>query len=140
MLATAIIHIYSNNGQRYKCRAVLDSGSKLNFIDNNFAKKLGLSFYQNDFSITGVGSMTSSAKYFSKTTISSRLSSHSFNVTLHSLPVIVPVLPTKLINQSTLNIPDHIIGNLGNKSTFTINLKSGWLPLKKMVFQFLFTH
>ncbi|KAL4154334.1 hypothetical protein QTP88_000213 [Uroleucon formosanum] len=114
LLATAIIHIYNNNGQRYKCRAVLDSGSQLNFIDQNFAKKLGLNFYQNDFSITGVGSMTSSAKYFSKTIISSRLGSHSFNVTLHSLPVIVPALPAKLINQSILNIPDHILGKLAD--------------------------
>lgn len=114
LLATAIIHIYNNNGQRYKCRAVLDSGSQLNFIDQNFAKKLGLSLYPNDFSITGVGSMTCSAKYFSKTIISSRLGSHSFNVTLHTLPVIVPALPTKMINRSTLNIPDNIIDKLAD--------------------------
>ncbi|XP_022179955.1 uncharacterized protein LOC111040370, partial [Myzus persicae] len=114
LLATAIIHIYNNNSQRYKCRAVLDSGSQLNFIDQNFAKKLGLSFYQNDFCITGVGSMNSSAKYFSTTIISSQLGPHCFDVTLHTLPVIVSALPTKSINQSTLNIPDHIIEKLAD--------------------------
>lgn len=43
LLSTAIIHVYDSKGKAHICRALLDSGSQLNFLTNGFAEKLHLS-------------------------------------------------------------------------------------------------
>lgn len=42
MLATSFVVVNDKTGQPHKCRVVLDSGSQLNFVTNDCAKRLGI--------------------------------------------------------------------------------------------------
>lgn len=108
MLATAMVYIYDKNGQPHNCRAVLDSGSQLNFIKEDFVKRLGLTVSNSSLHITGVSAMSSSANHVTTTTIGSRFYNHKFNVTFHALPLIVNLLPSQRVHIDHLNIPDNI--------------------------------
>ncbi|XP_022168208.1 uncharacterized protein LOC111032244 [Myzus persicae] len=116
MLATAVIYIRNQYGQQYKCRAVLDSGSQLNFIDQRFANRLRLNLFKNDFNIIGVSSMSSSAQYHSQTIISS----------CHGIP---DHLKAHLADPQ-FDIPGPIEVLLGADIFFSI-LGSGRWPLSK---------
>jgi len=60
MLATAVIYIIDSDGNRQRCRAILDSGSQLNFITSSCAQHLRLNQTNVSLSISGVGTMSSS--------------------------------------------------------------------------------
>lgn len=114
MLATAVVNVYDHCGQIRQCRAVLDSGSQMHFITHSFAKSLGLKLSNGLSSISGIGSMTTSAQSVCEATIFSRFGHHKYNIQLYSLPVIVQALPSHKINCHTLNIPDHIKDSLAD--------------------------
>lgn len=61
MLSTSVINVLNRYGKMQVCRAVLDSGSQLNFISTDCALKLGLSSHTSSMNITGVGSISSTA-------------------------------------------------------------------------------
>lgn len=51
MLSTALIHVYDQCGQLQVCRAVLNSGSQLNFISADCALTLGLPLHTSPLNI-----------------------------------------------------------------------------------------
>lgn len=54
-LATAMVNVQDRNGGQRKCRAILDSGSQINFISYGFAKLLQLSSKKTSLPVCGIG-------------------------------------------------------------------------------------
>jgi len=79
LLATAVVNICDAFGRHHSCRAVLDSGSQLNFITKSCAKKLNLSTAEKSLNIIGVSSMSSTAMQLEDTTLHSRFGDYRIN-------------------------------------------------------------
>lgn len=88
MLATAIVYILDSDGNRQRCRAILDSGSQLNFITSTCAQCLHLNQTNVSLSISGVGTMSSSTVRLMPCIVSSQCQNYHFTVEFHSLPTI----------------------------------------------------
>jgi len=115
MLSTSLINVQNKEGKWHRCRAVLDSGSQLNFITNECAKRLGLSQSINDQQcISGVGTMASSVSLSYSAVICSRVNEYQLNAILYALPVIVNTLPSQMIDCSQLTLPKHIKNKLAD--------------------------
>ncbi|XP_008190207.1 uncharacterized protein LOC103312011 [Acyrthosiphon pisum] len=115
MLSTSIIMVQDPAGNWYKCRAILDSGSQLNFITNECARRLKLLSHGNKQQfITGIGSISSSASSSFSASISSRFCAHEMTTVLHSLSTIVNVLPSHRIERSDIMLPRHIMDELAD--------------------------
>ncbi|XP_067216970.1 uncharacterized protein [Linepithema humile] len=54
LLSTAIIHVEDSRGKAHACRALLDSGSQLNFVTEDFAKRLRLNKQFINMPISGI--------------------------------------------------------------------------------------
>lgn len=113
MLATAIIHVNDKNGQPRPYRAVLDSGSQLNFITDACALELGLQLTNVSYNILGVDGMSSKSKLLSKTIVSSRFGDCQRIVQFHSLPVIVNSLPSQMANE-LMRVPVSVRSRLAD--------------------------
>lgn len=113
MLATAIIHVNDKNGQPRPCRAVLDSGSQLNFVTDACADELGLRSSKFSCNIVGVGDMCSKSKLLFKTIVSSRFGENQRSVQFHSLSIIVSSVPSQMVN-GLMNILHHIRSRLAD--------------------------
>lgn len=108
MLATAIIYVGVVYGKLQPCRAVLDSGSQLNFISQASAKWLQLKYTNESISIAGIGSTSMRTTRLSPTIMSSRVEEYSVQIVFHSLSIIASSLPSQLINMKHLSIPNEV--------------------------------
>ncbi|XP_050066248.1 uncharacterized protein LOC114132630 [Aphis gossypii] len=54
-LATALITVRDKNGVRHQCRAILDSGSQVNFVSRKYANLLQLTCKRSSLPISGIG-------------------------------------------------------------------------------------
>ncbi|XP_022180294.1 uncharacterized protein LOC111040631 [Myzus persicae] len=114
LLATAIVNICDNFGRMHSCRAVLDSGSQLNFVTNSCAKRLNLSMTSNALNIVGVSAMASTAKQLQDTILCSRFGDFKTNIKFYSLQTIVSALPSQLLIRDRLKMPDNILNQLAD--------------------------
>ncbi|XP_070068079.1 uncharacterized protein [Drosophila takahashii] len=55
LLATALVDVKSQSGQKQTARVLLDSGSQVNFITEELAKGLQLKRYQHNTTLSGIG-------------------------------------------------------------------------------------
>lgn len=108
-------YAYYNAGRLQLVRAVLDSGSQLNFITSDCAKRFSPSRSNSmQQHITGVGAMSSSTTRSFQAVLRSMLNDTQLNVILHGLPIIVNALPSHLINQSSIIFPEHTQNQLAD--------------------------
>lgn len=108
MLATAIIYVGDVYGKLQPCRAVLDSGSQLNFISQACAKRLQLKYTNESISLAGIGSTSMRTTRLTPTIMSSRVKEYSVQIVFHSLSIIASSLPSQLINMKHLSIPKEV--------------------------------
>ncbi|CAI6368824.1 unnamed protein product [Macrosiphum euphorbiae] len=114
MLATAVINVHDADGRPQRCRAILDSGSQLNFITSSCAQRLRLKKTNVSLSISGVGTMSSSTVRLMPCTVSSHCQNYQSSIEFHSLPTITERLPHQMFSMDQLNIPDDVKGNLAD--------------------------
>jgi len=93
-LATAIVSVRDNLGVYRKCRAVMDSGSQVNFISKRFAKRLQLPSKRMMLPISGIGSSTTQSTSSIDIHMKSCVESFGAHIDCYILPVIVEVLPS----------------------------------------------
>lgn len=62
LLSTAIIRVFTKDGEAVECRALLDSSSQSNLITESLCKSLGLEKQIIDLSISGVSQVVSEIK------------------------------------------------------------------------------
>jgi len=101
MLATAIVLINDITGVTKHCRALLDSGSQINFITDACAQSLKLSRTNCHLPIAGINSKRSIAQKLKPVLMSSWFENFSTLIDLHVLPSISNTLssrPLKLNN------------------------------------------
>lgn len=108
MLATAIVKICGTANEQYELRAVLDSGSQVNFITRRCANLLRLKPLLSTSNISGIGTLSTKSTKLEPTLLSSRFGSYQTSVDLHILPVITGHLPTSTVDINQFNIPDKV--------------------------------
>ncbi|XP_058828114.1 uncharacterized protein LOC131688007 [Topomyia yanbarensis] len=108
LLATAVVLIEDEEGNRFPARALLDSGSECNFITERLSQRLKVFRDRVDISVLGIGETGTKVKHRLRVVIRSRISSFSRELDLLVLPKAMVNLPTSTINTDRWIIPDGI--------------------------------
>lgn len=107
-LATAIVNVISACGSRIPCRALLDSGSQLNFISANFAHELGHRRRRLDIPISGIGGKECKTEFVTNVTIESRTSSYRSTIEASIMPRISEYQTSHEIDVTRWKLPPHV--------------------------------
>ena len=116
MLATAVVYIKDAAGYPQPCRALLDSGSQVNFITDACAQFLGMSKTKCVLPIVGINSMRSDAQRLQPVVMYSRFENFNVSLDLHVLPSIANDMPSQLIRLDQSKIPDIVNEQLADPS------------------------
>jgi hypothetical protein len=108
MLATAVVYINDAAGYPQRCRALLDSGSQVNFVTDACAQFLGLSKTKCFLPIVGINSMRSDAQRLQPVIMYSRFKNVNVSLDLHVLPSIANDMPSRLIRLDQSKISDTV--------------------------------
>ncbi|XP_062714170.1 uncharacterized protein LOC134290953 [Aedes albopictus] len=108
LLATAVVVVEDNNGNRVPARALLDSGSESNFITERLSQRMKVSRSKVDISVLGIGQAAIKVNQRIVVTIRSRLSEFSRQMGFLVLPKVTADLPTANIDISGWTIPKGI--------------------------------
>ncbi|XP_060861476.1 uncharacterized protein LOC132938548 [Metopolophium dirhodum] len=114
MLATVVVEVCDESGKMVQCRAVLDSGSQVNFVKNQCARRLGLFRVDAAVPVTGIGHSHAKSLQYCVAQVHSRVEDVQFNVKLHVLPSITSPLPTQAFNPDKFVIPAYIQNKLAD--------------------------
>ncbi|XP_067206332.1 uncharacterized protein [Linepithema humile] len=109
LLSTAMVDVYDQNGNTHGCRVLLDSGSQLNFITENFVSKLKLNDRSLHMSISGVAEGTFESKRIVDVSFRSRINAYIDNIECVILPKITQRLPQEFCPISNFRIPSNIV-------------------------------
>jgi len=108
LLSTAVIYIYDSNNQAYPCRALLDSGSQMNFITKELADKLQLEERSLAVSVSGVMEGVIHSRRAVTVCIKSRFNNFREKIECVVLPTITQRLPQRVIPIQNVAIPKNI--------------------------------
>ncbi|XP_046806904.1 uncharacterized protein LOC124419914 [Lucilia cuprina] len=108
ILATALVKIKDRSGQYVFARALLDSGSQINFVSEELSQRLQLEKEENNFSLVGIGKTNSAAKFNIQATVKSRVNSHKFSSDFWVLRSISGYQPDTVISITGWNILNNI--------------------------------
>ncbi|XP_011884008.1 PREDICTED: uncharacterized protein LOC105571144 [Vollenhovia emeryi] len=109
LLSTAIVSVYDRKGELHGCRVLLDSGSQLNFITEDFANRLHLNSRELHMSISGVAKGTIETKGIVDVSFRSRTNAYVDNIECVILPKITQKLPQEFCSISEFTIPSNIV-------------------------------
>lgn len=88
-LATALVVVRDKNGRHRQCRALLDSGSQVNFVSRRYANLLQLVCKKSSLPISGIGDNRLQVRSCSELKVESRTSDFSIKISCYVLPNIV---------------------------------------------------
>ncbi|XP_063907426.1 uncharacterized protein LOC135125701 [Zophobas morio] len=108
VLPTAQVQIYDKSGNKHQVRALLDSGSELNFISERMSKLLNLKSQPIVLSIAGVNRCNTSASQLASIKIHSNYRHYDLNLSCVILPQISEFLPSTSFSIANLEFPHHI--------------------------------
>ncbi|HBK83937.1 MAG TPA: hypothetical protein DDZ41_10155 [Flavobacterium sp.] len=121
MLATAEVLVACENNKFITARAMLDSGSQVNFITESLASRLGIHAKSSPIKIRGIGCSSLASTGSSTITIKSKLNNFSRSCKVQILNKISNNQPCFNINISEWVIPSNL--SLAVKKGSFINLK-----------------
>ncbi|XP_075155635.1 uncharacterized protein LOC142228991 [Haematobia irritans] len=94
IMPTASIYVKDRFGKFITCRALLDTASKLSFITESCAQRLGLQRYPSKIIVNGISSIKAeTTRGLCQIFVRSRISEQSINAKVHVLPKITTSLP-----------------------------------------------
>uniref|UniRef100_A0A8D8SX50 Peptidase aspartic putative domain-containing protein n=2 Tax=Cacopsylla melanoneura TaxID=428564 RepID=A0A8D8SX50_9HEMI len=94
VLPTVVVHVKTSDGESIPVRALLDSGSEVNFISTSVFDRLGLDKKKSIQSFSGIGDQTSSADFTVQCLIHSRLSSYNTEAEFIILDKVTQTMPS----------------------------------------------
>lgn len=108
-LATAVIKVLDQHGNPTKCRALLDSGSQVNFLTDRMAKKLGLKRQHTKTVLKGIGAAACSVQHRSNLTLQSITTGFSAMLEVFIIPKITSEQPSHKICINDWPIPKNVV-------------------------------
>ncbi|XP_065075084.1 uncharacterized protein LOC135698867 [Ochlerotatus camptorhynchus] len=108
LLATAVVVIEDDVGNRHPARALLDSGSEINFITERLSQRLQVTRNRVDISVAGIGQAATKVRQGIQAVLRSRVSDFSRELGYLVLPKVTVNLPTATVNTDTWTIPSGI--------------------------------
>ncbi|XP_055909622.1 uncharacterized protein LOC129944297 [Eupeodes corollae] len=108
ILATALVQIKGSSGEYMIARALLDSGSQLNFITEELAQRLKLRKEEKPLNLLGIGKASATVNKKVHAEVKSRFNDHSFSADYWVMNSISSYQPDQAINTSDWNIPSNI--------------------------------
>lgn len=109
LLPTAEINVYTNNGQCFKARALLDLGSQSNFITERLFNQLHLPKHNSSIVITGINQACTNVPYCAEICISSRFNNKDLiPLSFLILPNITQEIPQMSFDIERLALPNRI--------------------------------
>ncbi|XP_062537998.1 uncharacterized protein LOC134206313 [Armigeres subalbatus] len=108
LLATAVVMIEDDIGNRFPARALLDSGSESNFITERLSQRLTVHRDRVDISVAGIGQAATKVRQRIQAVLHSRVSKYSRELALLVLPKVTVNLPTTTINTAAWTLPSGI--------------------------------
>lgn len=116
LLMTAKINVMSKDGNWIEARAMLDSGSQSNFINEKLLRKLKIETKPTDTAVSGIVGTTGKLSQKISTNIKSKCSQYQKSIELLVTPSIVEKTPVAKIKISNSCIPEKIVKNLADNS------------------------
>lgn len=113
-LATAIVLVTDNFGKQRECRAVLDSGSQVNFISKKITNLLMLPTKRTSLPISGIGSTQARSTSYVEVSIHSRQSKYQLKLECYVLPNMVTDLAACEEPKEGWKIPDEFSKSLAD--------------------------
>ncbi|XP_062711045.1 uncharacterized protein LOC134289057 [Aedes albopictus] len=104
-LLTAVVNVVDRNNRLHPCRALLDSGSQVNFITADLANCLGSERQRVDVPIRGINDVKTIAHDKVEVRFRSRVSDYQAQVQCLITPNVTGVIPSAKIDASSWNIP-----------------------------------
>ncbi|XP_025406355.1 uncharacterized protein LOC112680475, partial [Sipha flava] len=114
ILATAVVYVNDIAGVPQPCRALLDSGSQVNFITDACAQSLNLPRTKCHLPIVGINSMKSNVQKLKPVVVSSRHNNFSTEIILHVIPYICNELPSHHLKKDHVKIPEIVKDQLAD--------------------------
>ncbi|XP_033252781.1 uncharacterized protein LOC117192220 [Drosophila miranda] len=108
ILATAVVKVQDRSGQFQYARALLDSGSQINFISEDLAQRLRLRRDESCLNITTVGKNSSVIRHKIHTSVQSRINDHNFDSDFWVLRSISTYQPDHVVNFAQWKIPANL--------------------------------
>ncbi|XP_058449060.1 uncharacterized protein LOC131429022 [Malaya genurostris] len=108
ILATAVVILVDEKGNRHPARALLDSGSECCFVTDRLAQSLRVQRKRTFVPVAGIGQSSTNVRQKFLTTIRSRISDYSANVELLVLPKLTVDLPTVSVDSTSWQFPPDI--------------------------------
>jgi len=108
LLSTAIIIVYDYKNEPRYCRVLLDSGSQMNFITQEFASRLQLAERSLETSVSGVMEKIINVNQVVNVRIKSRFNNFQENIDCVVLSTITQQLPQRFLSIQSVTIPTNI--------------------------------
>ncbi|XP_049301625.1 uncharacterized protein LOC125775149 [Anopheles funestus] len=108
LLSTAIVKICDKNGNSYLCRALLDSGSQMNFMTTRLADLMSQQRKNVDFVVSGFNGTQVKINQAMNVTVASCIGNYEFDVSVLITPKISTDLPQTSFDVANWHIPENI--------------------------------
>ncbi|XP_055604029.1 uncharacterized protein LOC129752267 [Uranotaenia lowii] len=108
LLATAVVVLEDDYGNRYPARALLDSGSESNLLTERMSQRLKVSRERVDISVIGIGQASTRVKQRIRASVRSRISEFERSMSFLVLPKVTANLPVASITTKGWKIPKGI--------------------------------
>lgn len=108
LLSTVSLKIRSNDNKWYEARAILDSGSHVNFITEDLANKLQLNRKHTNTQILGINSCSAESNSIVQIKIASMRNAFQTGLQCLIIPKISENLPFRSFDKTCLDIPTNI--------------------------------
>jgi hypothetical protein len=105
---TAQVQVYDHWGKKHVFRALLDSGSQLNFVSERVAKLLKLKLQPVVLSVAGINRSLTNASNVTDIKIQSNYEDYNSNLSCVVIPQISEFLPCNSFSTANLKFPQYI--------------------------------